>query len=83
MIHCCLTINSWEYRFASGQIHIKLIDVKSISVKKPLDIEMAHLISPDQIYRDDIKAEKDLWAVMMILYIFAKGDLPYPIPSKQ
>ncbi|CAK67679.1 unnamed protein product (macronuclear) [Paramecium tetraurelia] len=81
--HGNLTMNSWEYHFISGQVFIKLVDIKSISTKKVEDIDVICYMPPEQLYKEEFKPERDLWAVMLILYTLGKGSLPYQIPPQQ
>lgn len=43
---------------------------------------MIYLISPEQMYKEELTAERDLWAVMMTIYILALGGLPFRIPPQ-
>ncbi|CAD8070444.1 unnamed protein product [Paramecium primaurelia] len=80
--HGNLTINSWEYYFKSGQVYIKLVDVKPISTKKIEDIDIIYYTPPEFLYHEEFKPERDFWAVMLILYTLGKGSLPYKFPPK-
>ncbi|CAD8127229.1 unnamed protein product [Paramecium sonneborni] len=82
LVHGNLTINSWEYYFLSGQVFIKLVDIKSISTKKLDDLEVVYYTPPELLYHEEFKSERDFWAVMMILYTLGKGSLPFKFPPK-
>lgn len=59
-----------------------MIDLKSISVKKVDEYDILLFTPPDALYKDEYSSNRDLWAVMMILYSLGKGELPYKIPHK-
>ncbi|CAD8206162.1 unnamed protein product [Paramecium pentaurelia] len=82
MVHGNINIHSWEYQFQSDQVIIKLIDLKPISVKRVDEFDILLYTPPDALYKDEYTANRDLWAVMMILYSLGKGDVPYKIPHK-
>jgi hypothetical protein len=65
-----------------GNIIIKLIDIKSISIRSTNELETCIYTPPDLVYNSQFTHDRDLWAVMICLFMLGKGGNPYAIPDR-